>query len=290
MNWDNAIVTNNGLKLLQQVLEGRQLWLDYAVGGAGTAPVESLPEMSSLLDQRQVFSIIHVADVNNGKQVAGLITNLELNTGYTMTQYGVWAHIDDEPPVLLAILQDDKGLEIPSRTDIPEFHFVFFTIIDFMNSAEWKYVIDPRLMRPRLDNVDPTTTSPGGFSQLWVNINTGSLFVCIDTSGGVFTWLELKRNELTAKIGTITHKLNRYPVCNLYSTENAAGMTGAGMTGAGGENLISVPGKYELSAFDTVTVTTVAEFADCTTINQISETMFAFIPPSWSKSLLLTFN
>jgi len=189
--WNNAVVTNAGMLLLQQVLEGKQLYLDYSVGGIGTVPQSELKEQTALVNPRQQYPIVQVKNVHNGKQIGSLITNLEVTHSYQMTQFGIWAHIESNPPVMMAILQDDAGLYIPSYADIAEFHFVFYAIIDFSNEGTWEFVIDPTLMRPRLDMVDPTSITPGTISQFYVNVDTGSLFVCIDTRGGVYTWLQL---------------------------------------------------------------------------------------------------
>jgi len=191
MLWENAVVTNAGLLLLQQVLEGRRLFLDYAMGGTGTYPPETLKSRTSLLNQKQQFPIIQQKNVHNGKQVGALITNFELPESYMLTQYGIFAHIEGGPVTLLAILQDSEGLKIPSRTEIPEFHFVFYVIIDFSNEAIWEFTIDPILNRPRLEMTDPTPTTPGAISQFYTNVDTGSVFQCIDTRYGVFTWLQL---------------------------------------------------------------------------------------------------
>lgn len=88
-------------------------------------------------------------------------------------------------------------------------------------------------------------------------------------------------------IGTVEHNLHRYPLCNLYRTNNAAGMTGAGMTGAGGENLVSVPATYELIERKKVMVMTIAAFADFTTIHKINDREYTFTSESGTESLFL---
>jgi len=143
MAWDNAVVTNQGVALLLQVLDGKKLWLDHAGGGTGTVPPDTLMQQTALVDQKQRFSIISAINVDDGKKVGGLITNIALETGYQMTQYGIWAHIEGGDPVLMAILQDPAGLPIPSRTELPEFTLTFYAIIDFSNEAQWYITIDP---------------------------------------------------------------------------------------------------------------------------------------------------
>jgi len=101
---------------------------------------------------------------------------------------------------------------------------------------------------------------------------------------------DLQSNVPSAIIGMVEHSLSRYPVCTLYSTENAAGMGGVAMGGAGGENLKSIPAVFELNAHDSVTVTTIAKFAEYTEMHKISETMFSFTAQSGAQSLLLTLN
>jgi len=172
-------------------MDGKRLFLDRAMGGTGHYPPETLREQTVLANQRQIFPIIQQKNVHNGKQVGSLISNTEITDSYMMTQFGIYAHIENEPPVLMAILQDEEGMKIPSRTEIPEFHFMFFVVIDFSNDAIWHFIIEPSLHKPRIEFTDPTTTTPGAVSQFYVNADTGSLFVCIDTSGGVFTWLNI---------------------------------------------------------------------------------------------------
>jgi hypothetical protein len=191
MMWNHAVVTNQGLLLLQAVMDGRQLFLDHAMGGTGHVTPDTLKEQTALANQRQKFAIIQQKNVENGKQVGSLITNTDITEKYNMTQFGIYAHIDNEPPVLMAILQDDEGMRIPSRTDIPEFHFVFYAIINFSNEAIWHFVIDSTLNKPRVEGVDPTKTTPGTVPQFYVNVLTGALFVCIEIRGTDYIWLPI---------------------------------------------------------------------------------------------------
>lgn len=197
--WENSVLTNAGFTLLQRCLGGEQLFLDHAVGGTGQTDPAQLPELIALENQVQQLPIIQQKPLYNGRQVGSLITNMELNYGYQMTQYGIYAHIGADPPVLMAVLQDSVGLSIPSKTDIPEFHFVYYCIIDFVSAAVWHYTLEPSLMKPRIEPIDPSPGTPGTLSQFYVNSDTGSLFVCIDTGGGQhYTWLEVVRGTSTS--------------------------------------------------------------------------------------------
>jgi len=198
MLWDKGVVTNEGIQLLRQVLDGKKLHLDYAVGGIYTVPLEELKEQVALISPKQQFPIIQSKDMHNGKEIGCMITNNEVTESYKMTQFGIWAHIENQAPVMMAILQDSEGLYIPSRTDIPQFFFVFYAIINFSNEASWEFTIEASLNRPRLDMVDPRPSTPGTLSQFYVNVDTGSLFVCIDTSDGIFTWLQLVEGSIAS--------------------------------------------------------------------------------------------
>lgn len=101
---------------------------------------------------------------------------------------------------------------------------------------------------------------------------------------------DLQKEMPVAVVGTVSNSLGRYPVCNLYKTENAAGLSGAGMTAAGGENIVSVPARFEFDGYNTIRVSTIMEFAEYTTISKINDQMYAFLAENSNKSLLLTIN
>jgi len=143
MAWDNAVVTNAGISLLQQVLAGETLTLDKAAGGTGTVPASALMAQIGLKEQKQEFPITSVKNVSNGKKVCIQITNVGLASGYIMQQVGIWAHIGNNSPVLFAILQDDTGIAIPSRTEIPDFAMNLYAVINFSNESNFSLSVEP---------------------------------------------------------------------------------------------------------------------------------------------------
>ena len=143
MAWDNAVVTNKGLQLLQQVLEGQDLILEGAAGGSGIVSPASLMAQTALKNQKQIFPIVNFANVENGKKINIQITNNALAESYPMQQVGIWAHVGIGDSTLLAILQDNTGLTIPSETELPDFAMNFYTIINFSNEAEFQLIVDP---------------------------------------------------------------------------------------------------------------------------------------------------
>ena len=143
MAWDNAVVTNNGVAMLQQVLAGEVLTLDWAAGGTGTVPPSSLMAQTALKEQKQNFAITGAANVPNGKKISVQITNVGLMAGYLLQQVGIWAHVGNSPPVLFAILQDNTGIAIPSDSEVPDFAMNFYAVIDFSNESNFNLVVDP---------------------------------------------------------------------------------------------------------------------------------------------------
>lgn len=143
MAWNNAVVTNSGVALLQQVLAGGTLTIDGAAGGTGTVLPGVLMAQTSLKNQKQAFSVVGATNVTNGKKVNILVSNADLSTGYTMQQVGIWAHVGEGSSVLFAILQDDTGIAIPSESDIPDFALNFYAVVDFSNESDFALAVDP---------------------------------------------------------------------------------------------------------------------------------------------------
>lgn len=146
MAWDNAVVTNNGIALLQKVITGSVLTLDKAAGGSGTVSASALMAQTVLVNQKQLFDIVNSSNVANGKKINILITNEGLLAGYSMNQVGIWAHVDSGASVLFAILQDSAGIQIPTVTDLPDFALNFYAVIDFSNESDFELTVDTSAM------------------------------------------------------------------------------------------------------------------------------------------------
>jgi len=142
MAWDNAVVTNAGVAMLQQVLAGETLVIDGAAGGTGTVVPSALMAQTELNEQKQSFSVVGQANVPNGKKLNIAISNCGLDTGYQMQQVGIFAHVSSNPSALFAILQDETGIAIPASTDIPDFAMNFYAVINFSNESDFSFTVD----------------------------------------------------------------------------------------------------------------------------------------------------
>ena len=143
MAWNNAIVTNNGIALLQQVLTGGVLNIDGVSGGTGTVDPGVLKAQTALTDQRQTLTIVGTYNVTGGKKLNIQIVSVGLATGYTLQQVGIWAHVDSGSTVLFAIIQDSTGFAIPSETELAAFAVNILPVVNFSNENSFTYTIDP---------------------------------------------------------------------------------------------------------------------------------------------------
>ena len=143
MAWDEAVVTFQGVKLLDRFLDGERFHLDNAAGGTGTVAPAALMAQTALKAQKQRFDIVGVKDDEDGKKINIQIVSQGLAAGYLMQQAGVFAHVEDEPPILFAILQDSAGISIPSKDDIPDFAMNFYVKIPISGDAKFTFTFNP---------------------------------------------------------------------------------------------------------------------------------------------------
>lgn len=141
MTWE-AVVTNKGIAMMKESLAGKVITITGAAGGTGTVPSASLMTQTDLKNKKQDLSLIGLADTDQGKKVQIQVTSVGLATGYTLNQVGVWAKIDEEDPVLMAIFQDSRGVDIPSYSDVPEFLMEFFAVLEYSQYANINIVAD----------------------------------------------------------------------------------------------------------------------------------------------------
>lgn len=142
MAWDDALVTNAGAKILQRSMNGETFYLDHAAGGTGTVQASALMAQVDLAAQKQIFPITKVSILPSGQKVSIQINSVGLTAGYQMQQIGIWAHVGTDAPVLFAILQDQAGIAIPSKTDMPDFTMTFYAVIAVSGNVKFNLTVD----------------------------------------------------------------------------------------------------------------------------------------------------
>ena len=149
MSWNNSLYTNVGTNMMSEVLSGATMTITKAVGGAGTTAAESLAALTDVKDQKQTLKILGIEDASDstgndaGKRIKIQITNGDAEAGYILHQVGVYAKLTDGDETLLFIMQDDRGVEIPSHTENSDFVIELFGVMAISNVANIKVTVDP---------------------------------------------------------------------------------------------------------------------------------------------------
>ena len=149
MSWNNSLYTNVGTKMMSEVLSGATMTITKAVGGSGTTAAESLAALTDVKEQKQTLKILGIEDATDssdddvGKRIKIQITNGDLETGYILHQVGIYAKLADDEETLLIIMQDDRGVEIPSHTENSDFSIELYGIMAISNLANISVTVDP---------------------------------------------------------------------------------------------------------------------------------------------------
>lgn len=149
MSWNNSLYTNVGTNMMSEVLSGATMTITKAVGGSGTTAAESLAALTDVKEQKQTIKILGIEDATDssgtdaGKRIKIQITNGDVETGYILHQVGIYAKLADGEETLLIIMQDDRGVEIPSHTDNSDFEIELYGIMAISNLANISVTVDP---------------------------------------------------------------------------------------------------------------------------------------------------
>lgn len=149
MSWNNSLYTNVGTNMMSEVLSGATMTITKAVGGSGTTEEASLAALTDVQEEKQTLKILGIEDAsdstgnNAGKRIKIQITNGDVEAGYILHQVGVYAKLTDGDETLLFIMQDDRGVEIPSHTENSDFVIELFGVMAISNVANIKVTVDP---------------------------------------------------------------------------------------------------------------------------------------------------
>lgn len=121
-HWTDAVVTNDGVEMLNEWMAGRSIKVTSAYGGSGTVTMDELMQQTQLVNPRQKLTLLGEEDGVDGKTIHVLVSNVDLMEEYELNQVGVFAKLDaeknpDAPERLLFIMQDDRGVTVPPITE-----------------------------------------------------------------------------------------------------------------------------------------------------------------------------
>lgn len=138
--WDQAVVTNAGKALLQQWAGGGTLTIDGAKAGAGAVSQLNLINQTAVTQEKQTLSIISAKQVEGGTQFHVQITAPD--AGYTAKQIGIYGRLDGGDSTLIALYQDESGITVPSKAEMPDFVYAFYATIQGSNTGTLSVTLD----------------------------------------------------------------------------------------------------------------------------------------------------
>ena len=118
---ENVLLTLKGNEALSKVLAGQgKLTVTRIVTGAGYVPPSTLYNQKNVSDIKQTLKISRVVTDANGSEISTTLSNINLDTAYSLYQIGVYCrHTDsvEEFLYLIAQCETDKPDTIPAKTD-----------------------------------------------------------------------------------------------------------------------------------------------------------------------------
>ena len=138
--WDNTIITDKGIELLKNALNGGTINVTAIKAGAGKVDVSALKSQTAVSEIKQSGTIQGVTTASDGTiKIGVLFSNTGLTAGYLMTQLGIYAKDASGTEVLFAISQNSTGKE----TSMPAWSLVHDFYIKLSNDVSITTTIDP---------------------------------------------------------------------------------------------------------------------------------------------------
>lgn len=141
MGWI-GVVTNEGKNLITNWNEGKVLKITSACAGTGTVETQALMAQTSLVSKVQDISITGDATDNKSNVRTIKLQITAFQQSYLLNQVGLYASINDEASVLMAIYQTDEGIPIPSKEESPGFGYSFYAKLAISNEGIIELNID----------------------------------------------------------------------------------------------------------------------------------------------------
>lgn len=148
MSWDKSSYTDVGAAMLAESLSGGALTITRAVSGTGTIDSEELSKATSISGDTHELILLGINTVVDGEntacrvkiQVAGA------EKRYIMHQIGVFGRLSTEgKDSLLFIMQDERGVEVPSNTENEDFKINFSAVLAISNKANISIKVSPQI-------------------------------------------------------------------------------------------------------------------------------------------------
>lgn len=144
--FDESTITDSGVELLNAQLAGQRLTVTSAYAGTGCVDKELLHAQTDLVDQRQKTVLVSLESYEDHKRIRVQISNSGLAEGYKLQQLLINAVLDsaeNSEETALLIMQDPKGIDMPSETESPGFELEMYCVLLVTNKLQIGLIVDP---------------------------------------------------------------------------------------------------------------------------------------------------
>lgn len=146
MSWEKSSYTTVGAALLSESLSGGALTITRAVSGTGIVETDLSAE-TTVSGETHELTILAIDTVKDGEETARKvsiqITGAE--STYIMHQIGVYGRLNDDAEVLLFIMQDERGIEVPASSVNADFEIEIAALIAISNKAKIEIALSPQM-------------------------------------------------------------------------------------------------------------------------------------------------
>jgi len=146
MSWEKSSYTTAGAALLSASLSGGALTITRAVSGTGIVETDLSAE-TTVSGETHELTILAIDTVKDGEETARKvsiqITGAE--STYIMHQIGVYGRLNDDAEVLLFIMQDERGIEVPASSVNADFEIEIAALIAISNKAKIEIALSPQM-------------------------------------------------------------------------------------------------------------------------------------------------
>lgn len=153
MAWNQSAYTAAGAQMLTESLSGRKLSITRAAGGMGVCDAPRLGDLTDVMGEQIPLALLGMEDTEAkdedgalvpAKRVGVQITNDGLTEPKILHQVGIFGKLDiDEGERLVCVMQDERGIELPSEPENPSFVFELYATLLVSNKSNIVLKVDP---------------------------------------------------------------------------------------------------------------------------------------------------
>ena len=147
MSWEKSNYTAAGAALLSESLSGGALTITRAVSGTGSADTDLSEETTVSGDLHELMLLgIETIEDDDGHPARKVSVHTESgDDAYLMHQVGVFGRLNDGEEVLLFLMQDERGVEIPASGTNANFAFDVDILLAVSNKANISFTLAPQV-------------------------------------------------------------------------------------------------------------------------------------------------